>query len=66
MEVSLSKEETNKIKSKYKDKMIGMHNHPTNILPTGSDFYCGRIQKGYKFGIVVTHDGRVYKYNVGG
>lgn len=64
LEVSLSKEETNKIKSKYKDKMIGMHNHPTNILPTGSDFTVAGY-RGYKFGIVVTHDGRVYKYNVG-
>ena len=64
LEVSLSKEETNKIKSEYKGKMIGMHNHPTNILPTGSDFAMAGY-RGYKFGIVVTHDGRVYKYSVG-
>lgn len=64
LEVSLSKEETNKIKLEYKGKMIGIHNHPTNILPTGSDFAMAGY-RGYKFGIVVTHDGRVYKYSVG-
>lgn len=42
-------------------KMIGMHNHPTNVMPTGSD-YSAASYRGYKFGIVVTHSGEVYKY----
>ena len=44
--------------------MIGVHNHPTNILPTGSDFVAAGY-RGYKFGIVVTHDGRIFKYSCG-
>lgn len=44
--------------------MIGIHNHPTNIPPTGSDFGASGY-RGYKFGVVVTHDGRVYTYECG-
>lgn len=40
-----------------------MHNHPTNIPPDGSDFNVAAIRK-YKFGIVVTHDGHIYKYYI--
>ncbi|MFQ8893540.1 MAG: hypothetical protein ACLR6Z_00455 [Dorea sp.] len=44
--------------------VIGIHNHPTNILPTGSDFVAAGARK-YEFGIIATHDGRVFSYKVG-
>lgn len=40
---------------------IALHNHPTNLFPTGSDFVTA-AQRRYSFGIVVTHNGRVIKY----
>ncbi len=43
---------------------IGIHNHPTNILPTGSDFVVAGYRK-YDFGLVITHDLKVFKYKVG-
>ena len=49
---------------KSNNPIIGMHNHPTNLLPNGSDFVAAGY-RGYRYGIVVTHDGRIYKYSVG-
>ena len=43
---------------------IGIHNHPTNILPTGSDFVVAGYRK-YDFGLVITHDLKVFQYKVG-
>lgn len=63
LEVQVTKEELRKIKE-LREPLIGIHNHPTNILPTGSDFVAAGY-RGYEFGIVVTHDGRIFKYGVG-
>lgn len=60
--VSLSDKELSIIRN-YNYK-IGIHNHPTNLLPNGSDFVAAGYRK-YDFGIVVTHDGKIYKYSVG-
>ena len=46
------------------DTLISLHNHPTNNPPTGDDIVSNAVHN-YKFGIVVTHDGRVYKYKAG-
>ena len=62
--VELTVEEFIPFKEKYKNNMIAMHNHPTNLYPTGSDFAVSGYRR-YKFGIVVTHDGRVFKYRHG-
>lgn len=63
--VELSLEEIKKIKQYANvDGIIGIHNHPTNILPTGSDFVSAGA-RGYEFGIVATHDGRVFLYKTG-
>lgn len=61
--VELSKKQSGIVKN-CKMEMIGIHNHPTNLLPNGSDFTAAGY-RGYKYGIVVTHDGRIYKYSVG-
>lgn len=60
LEVSLTEKERSLVKG-YPGKVIAMHNHPTNIFPTGSDFVTASA-RGYEYGIVVTHDGRVFKY----
>lgn len=58
--IDLTEGEVLTIKNTNGDK-IGIHTHPTNIPPTGSDFVASAY-RGYKYGVVVTHDGRVYKY----
>ena len=58
--VSLSKSERATVKA-HAGPIIALHNHPTNIHPTGSDFVTAASRK-YEFGFVATHDGRVFKY----
>lgn len=60
--VELSDDENNAIRD-MKQK-IAIHNHPSNILPTGSDFVTAGYRN-YDYGIVVTHDLRVFQYKVG-
>lgn len=63
LEVGLSEKTRHRISQEYEPyTIIGMHNHPTNIPPTGSDFAAAKARK-YKFGLVITHDGKIYKYN---
>lgn len=65
LEVGVPKKVIMKLKDQYGERtMIGMHNHPTNIPPSGSDFAVAGYRS-YDFGIVITHDGRVYKYSSG-
>lgn len=64
LEVSLTMDETQLLREKFFGQCIGIHNHPTNIYPTGSDFGAAGY-RGYQFGVVVTHSGRVFKYSVG-
>ena len=59
----LSEDEIDYLRN-YKGEKIAIHNHPTNLYPTGSDFVAAGYRK-YEFGIVVTHDGRLYKYSAG-
>lgn len=61
--VELNKKQMSIINN-HKNDIIGIHNHPTNLLPNGSDFVAAGA-RGYQYGIVVTHDGRIYKYSVG-
>ena len=61
--VELNKKQMSII-NKHKNDIIGIHNHPTNLLPNGSDFVAAGA-RGYQYGIVVTRDGRIYKYSVG-
>ena len=64
LEVGVLESELEKIRERKKGSIIGIHNHPTNIYPTGSDFAAAGYRQ-YDFGIVVTHDGRVFKYSTG-
>lgn len=47
-----------------KKSLIAIHNHPTNILPDGADYVSIGYRK-YSEGVIVTHNGKVYTYNVG-
>ena len=60
LEVALTDEERAAVRA-HTGRIIGMHNHPTNIFPTGSDFVAAGA-RGYEFGIVITNDLRVFKY----
>lgn len=62
--VSLTWEEVEGIRKNHFGNMIALHNHPSNVPPTGSD-YCAAGYRGYKMGLVITHDGRVYMYKAG-
>ena len=63
--VELNKDEIQNIKQFAKDEgVIALHNHPTNLLPTGSDFVSAGA-RGYDFGLIATHDGRVFWYKAG-
>lgn len=64
LEVSVSKERVQELLEKYgRDNLIGLHNHPTNIPPTGSDFMAAGY-RGYRFGLIICHNGDLYKYKI--
>ena len=44
--------------------LVSVHNHPTDLPPTGSDFASAGY-KGYGGGVVVLHNGEVFYYEVG-
>lgn len=50
------------IKKHRRNTLISIHNHATNIPPTGADFATAGY-RGYKFGVVACHNGRVYIYS---
>lgn len=52
------------IKNNPRNTLISIHNHPTNNPPTGSDIVTNG-SKGYKLGVVVTHNGKVFTYKAG-
>ncbi len=54
----------NAITNNAEKSLIAIHNHPTNILPDGADYVSLGYGK-YSEGVVVTHNGKVYTYNVG-
>ena len=43
--------------------IISVHNHPTNGFPSPSDFRSCAIL-GYKYGLIVCHNGSIYMYSV--
>lgn len=54
----------NAVATEPRGTLVGIHNHPSNIPPTGSDFVTAG-SRGYNMGVVVLHDGTVYAYRVG-
>lgn len=43
--------------------IIGVHNHPGSNVPSYSDFSAA-AQRNYKYGLVVCHNGTIYKYQI--
>ena len=43
--------------------IIAIHNHPGSSVPSLADLMV-YINRGYQFGLVVCHDGKIYKYFV--
>lgn len=41
-----------------------MHNHPTNLMPTGGDFGSSGY-RGYSNALVITHNGDIIEYTHG-
>nr|DAI73246.1 MAG TPA: minor capsid protein [Caudoviricetes sp.] len=52
-----------KIKVYKPFSLISIHDHGTNLPPSGSDFGSAGYRK-YAFGVVACHDGKVFKYSV--
>lgn len=50
------------VKSEAPYSLVSIHNHGTNVPPSGADFGSAG-QKRYAFGIVGCHDGKVYYYS---
>lgn len=50
------------VKSAEPYTLVSLHNHGTNVPPSGADFGSAGEKK-YAFGIVACHDGTVYKYS---
>ena len=45
-----------------KDNLITAHTHPNSLPPSISDINSA-VRNGYKTGIVLCHDGKVFKYS---
>lgn len=61
-ETHYSQKLTDKVAAAKPYTLISIHNHGTNLPPTGADFSSAGYHK-YAFGIVACHDGKVYYYS---
>lgn len=50
------------LKNSEPGTIIAIHNHPGSSVPSTADLIVCK-KRGYKFGIVACHDGKVYKYS---
>lgn len=44
-----------------KNSIIALHNHPNSTVPSLSDL---RSARKYKYGLIIEHNGRIFKYAV--
>lgn len=64
LQVDRSESVARAVESEPPGTLFAVHNHPTNVPPSGSDI-CASGARGYAGGIVVLHDGRIYSYKHG-
>lgn len=64
LEVEYNNSLKDAIKNNLPYTLISIHNHPTNIPPTGSDLGSNGWHR-YALGVVACHDGTVYSYKTG-
>lgn len=65
-EESTAKPNKGMIEMLYNSKpntIIAIHNHPGSSVPSLADLMTCK-KRAYKFGLVVCHDGKIYKYSV--
>lgn len=62
-ETKYTKSIIKKIENRPPYSVIAIHNHGTNVPPSGSDLVSAGSKR-YAFGIVACHDGKVYQYSV--
>lgn len=63
-EVAYNASLSNAVKNSKPYSLISIHNHPTNLPPTGSDFTSNGLHR-YSLGVIACHDGTVYTYKAG-
>ncbi len=51
------------LKQAEPNTIIAIHNHPDSTVPSISDILCAE-ERGYKYGIVVGHNGNIFKYKI--
>lgn len=61
-ETQYSQKLRNAVLSAEPYSLVSIHDHGTNVPPSGADFVSAGSKK-YAFGIVACHDGRVYWYS---
>lgn len=61
--VNPSKKMLDMIKKSDKNTIIGIHNHPSNSLPSYADLVVAS-ERGYKYGLVIGHNGTIFKYTI--
>ena len=64
LEVDRSKAVIRAVAREPTDSLFAVHNHPTNVPPTGSDL-CASGARRYAGGLVALHNGSVYYYRHG-
>lgn len=52
-----------KLVKRYPNQLVTLHNYPQSMPPSGDDIHTQQI-KGYAMGVVVGHDGKVFKYKI--
>lgn len=63
--VKPSKRMMHMLESKRRKTIIAIHNHPGSTAPSFFDIVAAK-QRGYKYGLVVCHNGDIYKYSIVG
>ena len=63
-EVEYNKSLLNAVSKSQPYSLISIHNHPTNIPPSGADFASAGFRR-YKMGVIACHNGDIYTYEVG-
>ncbi|MDO4605663.1 MAG: minor capsid protein, partial [Helcococcus sp.] len=49
------------LKNSKTNTIIGIHNHPNSTIPSAEDLIVS-YKRGYKYGLIVGHNGIIYKY----
>lgn len=62
LETSATKKAAGAVKASSPHELIGMHNHPNSLPPTGGDI-AAADQRRCAFGLAICRNGDVFRYN---